>query len=87
MNALKRKMDDSTHKLHGEIQAIGKMQRELEAKLSVDSQQHQQDTQALQGQLEEVLRMLRSKQGVSGGGVGGGGRDNVDNDGDEPPHL
>ena len=64
MNALKRKVDDSGRKLHEEIQAdIGKMQRELEAKLSADIQQHQQETQALKGQLEEVLRILHSKLG------------------------
>jgi len=71
MNALKRKVDDSGRKLHDKIHAdIGK----LEAKLIADSQQHQQQTQALQGQLEEVLQILHSKLGVSGGGVGGGGR-------------
>jgi hypothetical protein len=83
MNALKRKVDDSGRKLHEEIHAdIGK----LEAKLIADSQQHQQETQALKRQLKEVLtslRILHSKIGVSGSDAGGSSRQPTASAGDE----
>jgi hypothetical protein len=72
MNALKRKVDDSSHDTQDSIR---RMQRDLEAKFDAEGQKHQLDvqalkqqtqslqeqTQALQGQLAQVLQILLSK--------------------------
>ena len=58
MNALKRKMDEGTSKTQD---SIVQMKKEFHAQLADTQKETQKEMQKLQGQLAEIMQILRSR--------------------------